>query len=150
MVSRPPYSPLIGGRVSQYGVHIFHTKYPRVEEYVKRYSGWVPYQHRVVGRVRDQNDTGNLGLQWSRVDCSSVLTIVLIIYLYPERIVPIPPNIDTVNILFNAGLDTEEDMVRWLDQRRPQGGAAPSNGEEMSISRVGADLYEKIFKPYTR
>ena len=72
------------------------------------------------------------------------------IYLFSERIVPIPPNIDTVNILFNAGLDTEEDMVRWLDQRRPQGGAAPSNGEEMSISRVGADLYEKIFKPYTR
>ena len=150
MVSRPQYSPLIGGRVSQYGVHIFHTKYPRVEEYVKRYSGWVPYQHRVVGRVRDENDTGDLALQWSRVDCSSVLTLVLIIYLYPERIVPIPPNIDTVNILFNAGLDTEEDMVRWLDQRRPQGGAAPSNGEEMSISRVGADLYEKIFKPYTR
>ena len=140
MVSWPQYSPLIGGRVSQYGVHIFHTKYPRVEEYVKRYSGWVPYQHRVVGRVRDQNDTGELGLQWSSV----------LIYLYPERIVPIPPNIDTVNILFNAGLDTEEDMVRWLDQRRPQGGAAPSNGEEMSISRVGADLYEKIFKPYTR
>ena len=46
--------------MSQYGVHIFHTKYPRVEEYVKRYSGWVPYQHRVVGRVRDQNDTGDL------------------------------------------------------------------------------------------
>ena len=145
MVSRPQYSPLIGGRVSQYGVHIFHTKYPRVEEYVKRYSGWVPYQHRVVGRVRDQNDTGNLGLQWSRL-----IKQCFIIYLFPERIVPIPPNIDTVNILFNAGLDTEEDMVRWLDQRRPQGGAAPSNGEEMSISRVGADLYEKIFKPYTR
>ena len=71
MVSCPIYSPLIGGRVSQYGVHIFHTKYPRVEEYVKRYSGWVPYQHRVVGRVRDQNDTGELGLQWSRVDLLS-------------------------------------------------------------------------------
>ena len=53
--------------MSQYGVHIFHTKYPRVEEYVKRYSGWVPYQHRVVGRVRDQNDTGELGLQSSRL-----------------------------------------------------------------------------------
>ena len=63
MVSWPQYSLLICGRVSQYGVHIFHTKYPRVEEYVKRYSGWVPYQHRVVGRVRDQNDTGELGLQ---------------------------------------------------------------------------------------
>ena len=26
----------------------------------------------------------------------------------------------------------------------------PKDGEEMSISRVGTDLYEKIFKPYTK
>ena len=28
--------------------------------------------------------------------------------------------------------------------------APPADGEEMSISRVGQDLYEKIFKPYTK
>merc|ERR1711868_290128 len=113
-----------GIRVSLYGVHIFHTKYPRVEKYVKKFSDWIPYHHRVVGRVKDQNDT--------------------------EKIVPIPPNIDTVNILFDANIDTEEDMVRWLDDRRPKSDKLPQNGEEMSISRVGTDLYEKIFKPYTR
>jgi len=113
-----------GIRVSLYGVHIFHTKYPRVEQYVKKFSDWIPYQHRVVGRVKDQNDT--------------------------EKIVPIPPNIDTVNMLFDAGIETEQDMINWLDERRPKSDKPPQNGEEMSISRVGTDLYEKIFKPYTR
>jgi len=113
-----------GIRVSLYGVHIFHTKYPRVEDYVKKFSKWTPYYHRVVGRVKDINDT--------------------------ERIVPIPPNIDTVNTLFGEELEDEADMKAWLDQRRPPPGETPQNGEEMSISRVGRDLYEKIFKPYTK
>ena len=39
-------------RISLYGVHIFHTKYPRVEEYVTKFSSWVPYQHRVLGEVK--------------------------------------------------------------------------------------------------
>ena len=78
--------------------------------------------------------------------------------------VPIPPNIDTVNALFGTKLDTEEDMVSWLDERRPKSDKPPANGEEMSISRVqkylvfavskafqvGTDLYEKIFKQYTK
>jgi UDP-galactopyranose mutase len=49
--------------------------------------------------------------------------------------VPIPPNIDTVNTLFGTSLDTEEDMVAWLDKRRPKLDRPPANGEEMSISR---------------
>ena len=47
-LSKTPY--LI--RISLYGVHIFHTKYPRVEEYVTKFSSWVPYQHRVLGEVK--------------------------------------------------------------------------------------------------
>ena len=39
-------------RISLYGVHIFHTKYPRVEEYVQKFSSWVQYEHRVVGEVK--------------------------------------------------------------------------------------------------
>lgn len=113
-----------GIRVSQYGVHIFHTKYPRVEAWVKKFSSWVPYTHRVLGKVNDS--TG-----------------------FP-RTVPIPPNIDTVNILFGTALDTEQDMVSWLDERRPHLSREPRDGEEMSISRVGTDLYEKIFKQYTK
>jgi len=113
-----------GIRVSLYGVHIFHTKYPRVEDYVKQFSDFVDYQHRVLGEVKDVNDT--------------------------VRTVPIPPNIDTVNTLFGTNLSSEQDMVDWLDQRRPKLDREPADGEEMSISRVGEDLYEKIFKPYTK
>ena len=29
-------------------------------------------------------------------------------------------------------------------------GGAPANGEEAALSRVGPDLYEKIFKHYTK
>jgi len=113
-----------GIRISLYGVHIFHTKYPRVEEYVKKFSSWVPYKHRVVGRVKDVNET--------------------------DRVVPIPPNIDTVNALFGTDINTEDEMVAWLDERRPKLDQPPQNGEEMSISRVGTDLYERIFKQYTK
>ena len=40
-----------GIRTSKYGVHIFHTKYDRVKEYVQQFSEWVPYEHRVLAKV---------------------------------------------------------------------------------------------------
>ena len=55
-----------GIRVSKYGAHIFHTKHQRVWDYVHQFSEWIPYSHRVKGRVKDVNGT--------------------------FRIVPIPPN----------------------------------------------------------
>ena len=36
-----------GFRVSQYGVHLFHTKFDRLWEYVKKFSEWMPCEHRV-------------------------------------------------------------------------------------------------------
>ena len=45
-----------GFRVSQYGVHLFHTKFDRVWEYVNRFSDWIPYEHRVKGKVKDIRD----------------------------------------------------------------------------------------------
>ena len=41
-----------GIRTSKYGVHIFHTKHDRVKEYVQQFSDWIPYEHRVVAKVR--------------------------------------------------------------------------------------------------
>lgn len=37
--------------MNKYGAHIFHTNNLRVEEYVKRFSTWIPWMHRVVGRI---------------------------------------------------------------------------------------------------
>ena len=92
-----------GIRISLYGAHIFHTKYPRVETYVKKFSEWVAYKHKVLGQVKDVNGI--------------------------DKIVPIPPNIDTVNALFGTDINTEEEMIKWLDERRPKLDQPPQNGE---------------------
>ena len=34
-------------------MHIFHTKYDRVKEYVSQFSEWIPYEHRVVAKAKD-------------------------------------------------------------------------------------------------
>lgn len=46
-------------------------------------------------------------------------------------------------------------MQQWLDQRRPDYCFSSSpeqlrNGEEMSLCRVGHELYDKVFKHYTK
>jgi UDP-galactopyranose mutase len=114
-----------GIRVSKYGAHLFHTKYERVWEYVNRFSQWMPYDHRVRGRVPDRNGV--------------------------KRLVPIPPVQATVNALFGENIQSEEEMQAWYDKKRvPCSGEKPANSEEASLSRVGAELYEAIFKHYTK
>ena len=114
-----------GIRVGKYGLHIFHTSNEWVWRYVNQYSEWIPYEHRVKGLVEDQNGT--------------------------KQFVPIPPNQETVNTLFGTDIRTVEGMKEWLAERTPHlNGREPRNGEEMSLQRVGADLYEKVFKHYTK
>jgi len=38
-------------RVSKYGAHIFHTNNDIVWKYVNKYSDWIPYFHKVYGKV---------------------------------------------------------------------------------------------------
>ena len=84
-----------------------------------QYSDWIPFEHRVKGLVTDIKGD--------------------------KKFVPVPPNQETVNTLFQTDINTEEDMEEWLSPRRPDlKGNLPSNGEEMSLSRVGTDLYEKV------
>ena len=35
-----------------YGPHIFHTGDQAVYDYLSRFTDWVPYEHRVLGRIR--------------------------------------------------------------------------------------------------
>jgi UDP-galactopyranose mutase len=37
--------------VHWYGPHIFHTNNTKVFEFLKRFSGWVPYEHKVLGSI---------------------------------------------------------------------------------------------------
>ena len=117
-----------GIRASKYGAHLFHTKYGRVWEYVLRFSKWVPYDHRVRGRVKASPEATE------------------------AKLVPIPPTQETVNALFGAGIKSVEDMEAWYASERvlPNHGGELENGEEAALSRVGPRLYEAIFKFYTK
>lgn len=65
------------------------------------------------------------------------------------KTVPIPVNINSVNILFGEKIETEAEMHVWLETNRiPYN--KPANGEEAVLNRVGTELYEKMFKHYTK
>lgn len=114
-----------GIRASKYGAHLFHTNFERVWNYVQQFSEWMPYDHRVRGRVPDLEGE--------------------------EQLVPIPPVQATVNALYGENIASEEEMTEWYDSQRIQPPAGkPSNGEEAALSRVGPLLYESIFKHYTK
>lgn len=66
-----------------------------------------------------------------------------------NKTVPIPVNINTVNILFGENISTEDEMKAWLDKNRIPFDK-PKNGEEAVMNRVGPVLYEKMFKNYTK
>jgi len=40
--------------IHQYGPHIFHTNSDEIFAYLSRFTQWRPYEHRVLGSVRDQ------------------------------------------------------------------------------------------------
>jgi len=65
------------------------------------------------------------------------------------KTVPIPVNITTVNTLFEQQIATEAEMNSWLESNRIHF-ERPSNGEEAVLNRVGLELYEKMFKHYTK
>ena len=65
------------------------------------------------------------------------------------KMVPIPPSQETVNALFHANVNSEEEMEKWLDARRTVN-ESPKSGEESALTRSGKELYEAIFKHYTK
>lgn len=65
-----------------------------------------------------------------------------------NKLVPIPVNITTVNVLCNQNIKTIEEMNQWLIQNQIKYDKI-SNSEEMAKSRVGNILYNKMFENYT-
>jgi len=65
------------------------------------------------------------------------------------RLVPIPINRTTVNALYGLGLGSDDETRAWLASR-----AEPvpeiRTSEDVVISQVGRELYEKFFRGYTR
>jgi UDP-galactopyranose mutase len=64
------------------------------------------------------------------------------------KLVPIPINLDTVNLLHGLKLRVEE-LEGYLEKivEKP---ASIRTSEDVVVSRVGRDLYEKMFRGYTR
>jgi len=65
-----------------------------------------------------------------------------------SKYVPVPVNIDTVNILFGLNIRDESEMEAWLKENTVSI-EHPANSEESALARVGPLLYEKLFKNYT-
>jgi UDP-galactopyranose mutase len=64
------------------------------------------------------------------------------------KLVPVPINLDTVNTLQNLNLEVDE-LEAYLEsiaEKRP----AILTSEDVVVSRVGRELYEKLFRGYTR
>jgi UDP-galactopyranose mutase len=40
--------------IHRYGPHIFHTNSPEIFEYLSEFTGWRPYEHRVLACVKDR------------------------------------------------------------------------------------------------
>jgi len=63
-------------------------------------------------------------------------------------LVPIPINLDTVNKLYGLNL-TSEELVEWFKQRAEPVDEVKTS-EDVVVSAVGRELYEKFFRGYTR
>jgi UDP-galactopyranose mutase len=64
------------------------------------------------------------------------------------RLVPIPINLDTINELYGTRL-TSFEMERFLAERAEQRDPVRTS-EDVIVSKVGRELYDKFFKHYTR
>jgi len=68
--------------------------------------------------------------------------------LVDNKLVPIPINLDTVNELYglNLGSSELEDFFASIAEKRD----TVRTSEDVVVSRVGRELYEKMFRGYTR
>lgn len=64
------------------------------------------------------------------------------------QLVPIPINLDTVNRLYNLSLSSAELTRFFADRAEPVQRVRTS--EDVVVSQVGRELYEKFFRGYTR
>ena len=65
------------------------------------------------------------------------------------KLVPVPINLDTVNLLYGLNLSSEEEVEAFL-AARAETRSSIRTSEDVVVSKVGRDLYEKLFRNYTR
>lgn len=107
--------------VSRHGAHIFHTKAPRIVEYLSQFTEWRRLEHRVMAHV------DSFGL------------------------VPFPINRTTVEQVFGRTFESEEqvrDFYELMQEPLPAGGIV--NGEQAIVCRIGRELFDLFYRDYTR
>lgn len=65
------------------------------------------------------------------------------------KLVPVPINLDTVNLIYGLKLTTEQQVEEFF-AARAETRTAIRTSEDVVVSKVGRDLYEKLFRNYTR
>ncbi len=65
------------------------------------------------------------------------------------KLVPVPINRDTVNLLYGLSLQTDAEVEAFFVSRAEPRNAIRTS-EDVVVSKVGRDLYEKLFRNYTR
>lgn len=65
------------------------------------------------------------------------------------KLVPVPINRDTVNLLYDVNLESDEEAEAFF-AARAEPRSAIRTSEDVVVSKVGRDLYEKLFRNYTR
>lgn len=65
------------------------------------------------------------------------------------KLVPVPINLDTVNLLYNLNLGSEQEVEEFF-AAHAETRSSIRTSEDVVVSKVGRDLYEKLFRNYTR
>ncbi len=65
------------------------------------------------------------------------------------KLVPVPINRDTVNTLYNLNFQTDKEIEAFF-ATRAESRPTIKTSEDVVVSKVGWDLYEKLFRNYTR
>ena len=65
------------------------------------------------------------------------------------KLVPVPINQDTVNLLYSLKLNSEQEVSDFFASRA-ESFTSVKTAEDAVVSKVGRDLYEKLFRNYTR
>ncbi len=110
----------VGIRRHVYGPHLFHTNSDRVMAWLNRFAAFTPYEHRVGAWVPA------IG-----------------------RCVPLPINRVTINAVFGLSLGDAEEVRAFL-ARRAVPLASPRNAAEYLHAKIGVELTDLFFRPYTR
>lgn len=113
-----------GVRRHAYGPHLFHTNSARVMAWLTRFAEFLPYEHRVTARLPARAGE-------------------------PARHVPVPVNRRTVNEVFGLSLRDAAEVRAHL-ARVAVPCAAPANAAEFLHARIGVELTDLFFRPYTK